>query len=86
MAGFLREAVKTAVENAERRSYGNLIPDDEVTKTPQGDIVVKAMDNDDLMALNKALEEGGFQGGLNMGRIGEIFNTCLLYTTDDADE
>ena len=75
MAGFLREAIKTAVENAERRSYGNLIPDDEVTKTPQGDIVVKAMDNDDLMALNKALEEGGFQGGLNMGRIGEIFNT-----------
>ena len=63
------------VEGAEKRSYGNQIPDDEVTKGPSGDVVIKAMDNNELMALNKALEEGGFQGGLNMGRIGEIFNT-----------
>ena len=84
MAGFLKDLIKAGVEKgvkkiddavvgAEQRSYGSQVPDDEVTKGPSGDIVVKAMQNDDLMALNKALEEGGFQGGINLGRIGEIF-------------
>ncbi len=82
MARFIRDLIEAGVEKAgkivegaEQRSYGSQVPDDEVTKGPSGDIVVKAMENDDLMALNKALEEGGFQGGMNMGRIGEIFNT-----------
>ena len=84
MAGFLKDIIKAGVEKgvkkiddavvgAEQRSYGSQVPDDEVTKGPSGDIVVKAMENDELMAMNKALEEGGFQGGLNLGRIGEIF-------------
>ena len=84
MAGFLKDIIKAGVEKgvkkiddavvgAEQRSYGSQVPDDEVTTGPSGDIVVKAMENDDLMALNKALEEGGFQGGINLGRIGEIF-------------
>ena len=61
------------VEGAEQRSYGTQILSDDITPAPGGGIVIKAMEDDDLMALNKALEEGGFQGGLNMGRIGEIF-------------
>ena len=84
MARFIRDLIKAGVDvgvkkideavvGAEQRSYGAQIPDDEVTKGPSGDIVVKAMENDELMAMNKALEEGGFQGGLNLGRIGEIF-------------
>ena len=75
--GILKKALDGLVEAtdaAEKRSFGNMVPDDEVSKLPSGDIVVKAMPNDDLMALNKALEEGGFQQGLNLGRIGEIFN------------
>ena len=75
--GILKKAMDglvAATDAAEQRSFGNMVPDDEVSKLPSGDIVVKAMPNDDLMALNKALEEGGFQQGLNLGRIGEIFN------------
>ena len=75
--GILKKALDglvEATEKAEQRSFGNMVPDDEVSKLPSGDIVVKAMPNDDLMALNKALEESGFQQGLNLGRIGEIFN------------
>ena len=89
MAGFLKDLIKAGVDKsvkkideavvgAEQRSYGSQLPDDEVTKGPSGDIVVKAMQNEDLMALNKALEEGGFQGGLNMGRIGEIFDNTKM--------
>ena len=82
MARFLKNLIEAGVEKAgkvvegaEQRSYGAQVPDDEVTTGPAGDVVIKAMENNDLIALNKALEEGGFQGGLNMGRIGEIFNT-----------
>ena len=80
---FLKELAKAGlkatdkigeiVEGAEQRSYGTQILSDDITPAPGGGIVIKAMEDDDLMALNKALEEGGFQGGLNMGRIGEIF-------------
>jgi len=75
--GVLKSAdtkIGEIVEGAEQRSYGAQIPDAEVTPAPGGGIVIKAAENDDLMALNKALEAGGFQGGLNMGRIGELFN------------
>ena len=82
MAKFLTDLIKAGVkrtgevvEGAEQRSYGAQVPDGEVTTGPSGDVVIKGMENNDLIALNKALEEGGFQGGLNMGRIGEIFNT-----------
>ena len=77
MARFLKEAITSlgkAVENAERRSFGSMVPDDEVTKMQSGDIVIKAMPDDDLKALNQALDQSGFQQGLNLGRIGEIFD------------
>lgn len=67
------DGLSEATQKAEQRSYGNMLPDDEVSKLPSGDLVVKAMPNDDLMALNQALEKSGFQQGLNLGRIGEIF-------------
>ena len=82
MAKFLTDLIKAGVkrtgevvEGAEQRSYGAQIPDDEITTGPAGSIVVKATDNDDVMAMNEALKASGFHGGLNMGRIGEIFNT-----------
>ena len=82
MAKFLTDLIKAGVEKAgkvvegaEQRSYGSQIPDDEITQSPAGDIVVKAMDNDDVMAMNEALEASGFQGGLNLGRIGELFSS-----------
>ena len=82
MAKFLTDLIKAGVkrtgevvEGAEQRSYGAQIPDDEVTTGPGGSVVIKAMDNDDVMAMNEALRASGFQGGLNMGRIGEIFNS-----------
>ena len=77
MAKLLKEAITSlgkAVENAERRSFGSMVPDDEVTKMQSGDIVIKAMPDDDLKALNQALDQSGFQQGLNLGRIGEIFD------------
>ena len=46
MAKLLKEAITSlgkAVENVERRSFGSMVPDDEVTKMQSGDIVIKAM-------------------------------------------
>jgi len=78
MAKLLKEAITSlgkAVENAERRSFGSMVPDDEVTKMQSGDIVIKAMPDDDLKALNKYLNDKGYTKGLNLGRIGEIFGS-----------
>ncbi len=68
------ESLAKVAKGAEERSYGSRLPDDEVSKLPGGDMVIKAMPNDDFMALNKTLEKAGFQQGLNVQRIGEIFN------------
>ena len=82
MARFLKNLIEAGVEkggrivkDAEQRTYGTQIPDGDVTEGPGGDIIIKAMEDDDFIALNKALEEGGFEGGLNLGRIGEIFDS-----------
>ena len=82
MARFLKNLIEAGVEKAgkvvegaEQRTYGTQIPEGDVTEGPGGDIIIKAMEDDDFIALNKALEEGGFEGGLNLGRIGEIFDS-----------
>ena len=76
MAGrLIRDAIKSTVEEAQARSYGGQLPDDEITPGPGGSTVVKAMGDDDLKALNEALMAGGYDKGLNLGRIGEIFNS-----------
>ena len=77
MVKILKEAAESlakVAKGAEERSYGSRLPDDEVSKLPGGDMVIKAMPNDDFMALNQTLEKAGFQQGLNVQRIGEIFN------------
>jgi hypothetical protein len=67
------QVLKNAVEAARTRSFINQIPDETISQTPGGNILVKAADPDDLAALNKVLEKGGLQGGLDLGRIGSIF-------------
>lgn len=67
--------IKEAVEAAQKRSFGMQIPDETITTTGRGDILVKGMDEQEILALNNALSEKGFTAGLNLGRIGEIFET-----------
>ena len=88
MVKIVKEAVGAlakAVDKAEQRSYGARVPDDEVTKMQSGDVVIKAMPEDDLKALNKHLDDLGYKKGLNLGRIGEIFGSPsgLAKATDD---
>ncbi|MGB0718368.1 MAG: hypothetical protein ACPGO7_03465, partial [Alphaproteobacteria bacterium] len=71
---LLKSAIENIVGKAEQRSYGMSVPDETVTKMPSGDLLIKGMGDDDLKALNKSLEESGWQEGLNLGRIGEFFN------------
>tara|TARA_R100000654_G_scaffold9854_2_gene22289 strand:+ start:1263 stop:4139 length:2877 start_codon:yes stop_codon:yes gene_type:complete len=88
MVKILKEALGSlakAVDSAEQRSFGARVPDDEVTKMQSGDVVIKAMPEDDLKALNKYLADQGYKKGLNLGRIGEIFGspTGLAKATGD---
>ena len=60
--------------DAEKRSYGE--PEAKlVTEGSRGDIIVKGLDDTEIKALNQSLKEDGYKGpGLNMGRIGELFD------------
>ena len=59
---------------AEKRSYGE--PEAKlVTEGSRGDVIIKGLDDTEIKALNQALKEDGYKGpGLNMGRIGELFD------------
>ena len=59
---------------AEKRSYGE--PEAKlVTEGSRGDVIIKGPDDTEIKALNQALKEDGYKGpGLNMGRIGELFD------------
>ena len=69
--------VSQSVEAAQQRSYGSQIPDETVTTTQSGEIIIKAMDDEEILALNNVLADNGFTEGLNLGRIGEIFETPM---------
>ena len=60
--------------DAEKRSYGE--PEAKlVTEGSRGDVIVKGLDDTEIKALNQSLKEDGYKGpGLNMGRIGELFD------------
>ena len=59
---------------AEKRTYGDA-PEELITPTDRGDVIIKGLDDSDIKALNKALEEDGYKGpGINMGRLGELFD------------
>jgi len=75
----LVEFITKSVTNAENKAYGNLVPDEDITPGPGGSLVIKGLDNTDVEALNDVLRDGGFEPGLNLGRIGQIFDG----TTDD---
>ena len=75
----LVEFITKSVTNAENKAYGNLAPDEDITPGPGGSLVIKGLDNTDVEALNDVLRDGGFEPGLNLGRIGQIFDG----TTDD---
>jgi len=59
---------------AEKRSYGD--PEAKlVSEGTRGDVVIRGLDESEIKALNKSLKEDGYKGpGLNMGRIGEMFD------------
>lgn len=69
--------VSQSVDAAQQRSYGSQIPDETVTTTQSGEIIIKAMDDEEILALNNVLASNGFTEGLNLGRIGEIFETPM---------
>jgi hypothetical protein len=74
LAQGLKAFFKKQIDDAESRSYGGLTPTEDITSGPGGSLIVKGMDNSDVEALNATLEAGGFKGGLDLGRIGEIFD------------
>ena len=84
------DVLATATRKAEERTYGQNIPDDTVTRTQSGDLVIKAMPNEDLELLNESLKaNAGISKGLDLGRIGEIFgedsfNEIMFKTGDEA--
>jgi hypothetical protein len=84
VAGPLRDAIGAAVGavvkpidefvgRAEERTYG---PQSDVPMEagPGGSIIIKPLPNQDLETFNRTLSEGGFTSGINLGRIGEIFD------------
>lgn len=75
LAQGLRAFVKGQIDQAENKSFGNLAPSDDITPGSGGSIIVKGMDNSDIDALNASLKSGGFEKGLDLGRIGRIFES-----------
>ncbi len=71
--GFIKTLKEFGTE-AEKRSYGE--PEVQLaTEGPRGDVIIKGLDDTEIKALNQALKEDGYKGpGLNMGRIGELFD------------
>ena len=79
MASGLAQGLKAfftkQLDDASSRTYENLTPEDDITPGPSGSLIVKGMDDSDVEALNAQLKSGGFEGGLDLGRIGQIFET-----------
>ena len=73
LAQGLKAFFKKQIDDAESRSYGGLTPTEDITSGPGGSLIIKGMDDSDVEALNATLEAGGFRGGLDLGRIGEMF-------------
>ncbi len=58
----------------QQKIHKETMPDSDITETASGDLVIKGMDDEGVKALNKVLEDSGYQGpGLNLNRIGLIF-------------
>jgi len=86
VAGPLKDAIGAAVGavvkpidefvgRSEERTYGSKAQSDEPMEAgPGGSIVIRPLPNQDLETFNRTLTEGGFNSGVNLGRIGEIFD------------
>lgn len=79
MVKILQKAVEAAAKAEQRNRPASVLSDDDITKTPGGDLLVKAMPEDDLKALNDELADLGSPAGLNLGRIGEIFGETDMF-------
>ncbi len=77
VAQGLRAFFTSQIDKARDTSYGSLTPTDDVTPGSGGSLIMKGMDESDVIALNDTLEAGGFKDGLNLGRIGQIFGENL---------
>lgn len=68
------KALKEFGTDAEKKSYGD--PEAKLTtEGSRGDVIIKGLDDAEIKALNQSLKEDGYKGpGLNMGRIGELFD------------
>ena len=75
VAQSLKAFFKNQIDEAESKSFGNLAPSDDITPGSGGSIIVKGMDNSDIESLNASLKSGGFEKGLDLGRIGRIFES-----------
>ena len=61
---------------AQQKIHKETMPENDITELPGGDLAIKGMDEEGVTALNKVLEDSGYQGpGLNLNRIGLIFKT-----------
>ena len=74
--------LKEFVEAATRRSYAGTIPDETITKGPGGSLIVKGLDSEEIDKFNEKLTEGGFKKGLNLGKIGEVFDDKNFFDLD----
>ena len=62
------------LDQKQQKIHKETMPDSDITETASGDLVIKGMDDEGVKALNKVLEDSGYQGpGLNLNRIGLIF-------------
>ena len=65
-------------EETSAKVFGKTAPDDTISKTTGGDLLVKSMPEEEATTLNQMIKGYGYQGpdidfGLDMGRLGEIF-------------
>lgn len=85
VAGPIKDAIGAAIKTtlqpiedfankAEARSFGDQVPEENVFSGPGDSLLIKAMPNEDLQKFNKTLSDTGFRSGINLGRIGEIFD------------
>jgi len=75
LAQGLKAFFKKQIDDAENKSFGGLTPTDDITPGSGGSLIIKGMDESDVEALNESLKSGGFEKGLDLGRIGRIFES-----------
>jgi len=73
VVGAVVKPIDNFVQRAEDRTYGPQ-SNEPIETGPGGSLNIKPLPNQDLETFNRTLSEGGFTSGINLGRIGEIFD------------